>query len=240
MSSLSAQENHCDPQLRSSTNDPHGYRLRGDRCEGEYIRPVGSTTLLVASLTESVEDFNPAASQNLMVEWMAPGNAEIHLRAYALRHRLYYRMDTMRPAGSASYAWPPNLLSIFKLKRSELGTVAWMSSSVGNEKREVFIPLRIRQQAAAIRSRSYQVTLLPGVELTEVFYSLALVGADGRPGAFIKQDQALKYGYYPAERRIDVKTPELKAPGIYFLKIGATLRAGGSTTAEVWFHHPGN
>jgi hypothetical protein len=237
--SLSAQVNHCDPNLRSSGNGPYGYRLRGDRCEGEYSRPVDSTTLLIASLTESVEDFVPATDHELTVEWMTPGNAEIHLRSQALRRRLYYRMDTIRPAGSTSYAWTPNLLAAFNLKRNELGTVAWVSYPVGNTKREVYLPVRIRQQASAVRSRSYQLTLLPGVEFAEVFYSLAPVGTDGRPGAFIKKDQPLEYGYYPAERQINIQMPELKSPGIYYVSIGATRKAGGSTTAEMWFYHSG-
>jgi hypothetical protein len=81
---LLAQQNHCDPQLKQSSGASNGYRLRGDRCEGIYAKEVGSTTLLVASLVESVEDFNPASDRNLFVEWNAPGKADIRLRAQAL------------------------------------------------------------------------------------------------------------------------------------------------------------
>lgn len=237
--SIFPQENHCDPQLRQSTDDPYGYRLRNDRCEGIYIREVASTPLLVASLTESVEDFDLTVNQNLVVEWTAPGpaSADIHLRALALRHRLYYRMDTIRAAGSASYVWPPNLLATLNLHRSDLGIVAWTSYVQGNTKRDVYLPLRIRQQGAANKSHGYQLTLLPGVDLAEVFVSLAPTKPDGSPGAFIKKDQALGYGYYPAERGITLSIPELKTPGVYYLEIGATLRDGSSSTAQVWFYH---
>jgi hypothetical protein len=236
---LLAQQNHCDPQLKQSSGDPNGYRLRGDRCEGIYAKEVGSTTLLVASMVESVEDFNPASDQNLFVEWKAPGNADIRLRAQALRHRLYYQMDTIRPSGSSPYTWRLNLLAAFNLRKNELGFTARTSTPVGETRRDVYLPLRIRRQGPAARSRSYQAVLVPGIELAEVYYSLAPVGQDGRSGAFIKKDQALGYGHYPAERGITLKLPELKTPGIYYLRIGATFRAGGSTTAEVWFYHSG-
>jgi hypothetical protein len=235
----SAQENHCDPQLTPPKDDPYGYRLRGDRCEGEYMRPVGSTTLLIASLTESVENFNPVANRDLVVEWTAPGAVSVHLRAQALRHRLYYRMDTIRPSGSASFRWTPNLLATFKLNRDELGTVAWTSYRVGDANRDVYIPLRISQHGAAIRSRSYELKLLPGVELDEVYYSLAPVKPEGRTGTFVKKDQPVGSGYYPAGRAFVIKVPELRASGIYYLKIGATRKSGGATTAEIWFYSSG-
>ena len=236
---ISAQENHCDPQLNSPKDDPYGYRLRGDRCEGQYMRPVGSTTLLIASLTESVEAFNAAANRDLVVEWTAPQGVSVHLRAQALRHRLYYRMDTIRPSGNGSFRWSPNLLSAFKLNRDELGTVAWISYRVGNANRDVYVPLRISQHGAAIRSRSYELKLLPGVELDEVYYSLAPVKPDGRTDTFVKKDKPVGSGYYPAGRAFVIKVPELRAPGIYYLKIGATRKSGGATTAEIWFYSSG-
>lgn len=234
------QESHCEPHLRQASSDPYGYRLRGDRCEGIYIKDVASTTLLVASLTESVEDLNPASGQSLLVEWTALGSESIRLRAYSLIHRLYYQMDSLRPAGRTSYIWPMDLLAALNFRKNDLGIVAWTSYQVGNTKREVYLPLRIRRQAAAGKSRGYQLVLLPGIELTEVFISLAPVKKDESLGAFFIKDKALGYGYYPAERGVTITIPELKMPGIYYLEIGATLRAGGSSSAKVWFYHNDN
>jgi hypothetical protein len=63
---VSAQQSPCDPNLTQLGQNPQGYRLRGDRCEGIYIQPVsGSTTLLVASFTEFFEDFDPSLSGQL-------------------------------------------------------------------------------------------------------------------------------------------------------------------------------
>ncbi len=234
---LPAPQSPCEPDLNRTGDDPYGYRLRGDRCEGIYIRDVASTTLVVASLTESFENFNPASGRNLVMEWSAPGNADVHLRAGALRRKFYYRMDTIRPAGSTSYTWPPSLLATFDLGRNELGIVAWTSYPVGNTNRNVYVPLRIGQQAAAAQSSSYQLTLMAGAELSEVYLSMAPVSSGGRPGPFIQRDQALGYGYYPAERSININIPKPKARGLYYLEIGATLRAGGSASTKVWFYH---
>jgi hypothetical protein len=234
---LPAQTAACDPQLRQASEDPNGYRSRGDRCEGVYFKEVGSTTLLVASLTESVQDFDVANGKPLLIEWTAPAGAEVHVRARVLRHRLFYQMDTVRPPGSGSYTWPTALLAKFNLRKNELGWMAWAALPVGTATRDVYVPLRVRQ-AAGSRSSSYQVTLLPGVELSEVFISLAPVDREGRVGSFIKKDEPLKYSYYPADRPITIQLPELGEPGIYTLEIKAIRRSGGGASAPpFWFYH---
>lgn len=233
---ISCQENHCDPGLHQ-TSDSNGYRLRGDRCEGIYIRDVGGSVLHVVSLSQWVEDFNPTIDKNLLLEWLSPANTNVRLRAYSLRHRLYYRMDSLRPAGQTSYQWSPNLLASFNLKKHELGLVAWMSQSIDSKNRDVYLPVKLTQQAPAGKAKGYNLTLVPGVELTEVFVSLAPLRPDGKPGAYIKKDVPLNWGYYPAERAVTIVIPELNSSGIYYLEIGATLRAGGSSTEQVWFYH---
>lgn len=234
---LPAQNRDCDPQLKQTSEDPNGYRSRGDRCEGIYIREVGSTTLLVASLTESVEDFALATGKPLLIEWTAPEGAEVRVRARALRHRLYYQMDTVRPPGSGSYIWPTALLSKFNLRKNELGWMAWTAHPVGKATQDVYVPLRVRQTGGS-RSSSYQVTLVPGVELSEVFVSLAPVDKDGRISTYIKKDEPLKYSYYPADRPINIPLPPLGEPGIYNLEIKATRRAGGGASVpSLWFYH---
>ncbi|HXT52052.1 MAG TPA: hypothetical protein VN811_13490, partial [Thermoanaerobaculia bacterium] len=206
---------------------------------GIYFREVASTTLLVAGLTESVADVDTAAAKTLLLEWAAPPGAALHIRARALRHRLYYQMDTMQPAASGSYAWPTALLAKFNLRSKELGLLAWTPRTVGGATRDVYVPLRLRQ-AAASRSPTYQLWLLPGVELAEVFVTLYSVGADGSAGTVIQRDEPLKYGFYPADRVISVPLPPLPAAGTYALEIKALRRAGGSASAPpLWFYHSG-
>lgn len=230
-------QGHCDPNLKQTGSDPNGYRLRGDRCEGVYIREVGGTTV-VASLTEYVEEFNPAASRSLRVEWTAPGNGNVRLRAYSLRHRLYYQMDSLRPEGNSSYDWPTDLLFDLKLMKADLGIVALFSYQVGSNKRDIYLPVRIKQHEATTKPSANQLVLLPDTELDNVFISLAPIMKDGSLGASIKE-WALGRGFYPAGRGIRITIPQAKNSGIYFLKIGATFKGGGSSTKEIWFYQRG-
>jgi hypothetical protein len=75
--------------------------------------------------------------------------------------------------------------------------------------------------------------------LIEVFVSLAAIGVDGRPVSFLRDGEALEYGYYPAERDITIPITGLEIPGVYYLEIGAPLKGGGVTTVELWFYHRG-
>src|SRR5215813_174967 len=72
------QQSPCDLQLSQPPTDPQGYRLRGDRCEGIYIKKVtGNLMLSVVSFTESFEDFDPRAAKDIHIEWARFGTSEI-------------------------------------------------------------------------------------------------------------------------------------------------------------------
>ena len=232
---LRAQQNPCDPNLMQLGQNPEGYRLRGDRCEGIYIEPVsGSTTLLIASFTAVFEEFDPRV--NLKVEWSSPAELPIHLRAYGLREKLYYQMDADVPAAATTYLWPAGVLDALHLCKRDIGVVGYTEYKIGRETRTLYVPLRIRQKDQK-QTHEYQLVLVPGSELKEVFISLAQVGPDGQPHSFLISDRALGKGYYPAERGIQVDLPSLKTPGIYYLEIGATGRYGGPSTQRMWFYH---
>jgi hypothetical protein len=234
---LRAQRNPCDPNLKQLGQNPQGYRLRGDHCEGIYIEPVsGSTTLLIASFTAFFEEFDPRV--NLKVEWSSPVELPIHLRAYGLREKLYYQMDANVSAGATSYLWPAGVLDALHLSKPDIGVVGYTEYKIGSENRTLYVPLRIQQKDQR-QTRQYQLVLVPGSELKEVFISLAQVGPDGQPHSFLISDRALGKGYYPAERGIQVDLPSLETPGIYYLEIGATSRYGGPTTQRMWFYHAG-
>ncbi len=239
-----AQENLCDPNLEQQASDPFGYHLRGkppDRCEGKYIQEVAGTTLLVASLTESFEEYDLKSGEGLIVEWTAPKNERVRLRAQGLRPRLFYRMDTVSAPGSDSYRWSPDILAALNILRRDIGVVGWTEHLVGQNKQDVYVPLRIRQKENAIPFTTYQVILLPGLELTEVFISLARLQPDEKSKHFIMDEEPLGYGYYPAERGVGVEfdVSDLQEPGIYYLEIAVTFRSGGSDTISIWFYHAG-
>jgi hypothetical protein len=225
----------CDPGLNQDQSNPYGYRLRENRCEGLYIRQVAGAPLTVASWTQSFEKYNLASTQPLTIEWKAPPGKSVHLRAEGLRRRLYFRMDAL-PSGN-SFSWQTNLLSALEIGPSELGMTATYQATVDGEEREILLPLRVVQNQKVVLPDAYRLVLIPGEEFKEVY--LTLTDADPASRTAIKRDEPLGYSYYPAERPIEIPIPDLPRPGIYHLQIGASLLAGGSSTADVWFYQPG-
>ena len=232
-------QNPCDPTLLRPPTDPLSYSRRGERCEGVYFREVaGSAGLTVASFTEQFELLELTAGERLHVDWSTPQPLPVKLRAMALRPRLYYRMDALRPAGSTGFDWPAEVLASLKLRGQELGVVGWVEQRVGDQDEDVYVPIRIGKTNQPIaRTGRYLILLVPGATLSEVFVSLSEVGSDGHDVATLKRDEPLGYGLYPAGRAIRITLPSLDRRGLYRVLVGATLSRGGSATKRLLFHH---
>jgi hypothetical protein len=229
----------CDTNVRARSDDPLSYRLRGDRCEGTYAQNVsGSSRLLVASFMESFETMD-TSSTALRVEWTPPGTQPVGLRGYSLRPGLFYRMETVRPASSTSYTWPTDVLRGLDITNADIGVVATTAMTIGGIKRDVLVPLRVSQHKAAVRSPRYRLTVWPSVELKDVFVTLALAGPDGKPKTYVQRDENIAYGFYPAERGIEIPLKAVSAPGTYVVRIAATLPRGGAATQTFMFYHAG-
>lgn len=233
---VAAQPGHCDPGLEQLSG-ALGYRLHEDRCEGLYVREVGSADLVVLSFIEVFEEFDASSGRALRVEWEAPGEERVRLRAQGVG-KLHYRMDTRRPTGTSSFRWPSNVLASLRLTREEIGVAGWIRAPVGDTERRVYLPLRISQRQPPTRPGTYVLELVPGRDLAEVYVSLAAVGVDGEPARFLRDGQALGYGYYPAGRKVKIPLSGLGEPGVYYLQAGARVKGGGPTVAEIWFFHP--
>jgi len=225
---------HCDPTLEARQG-PFGYRLRGDRCEGTFAKDVNAT-LQIASLTEFFEDYSLDSGKALLVQWTSPGEEAVRLRAISLKPRTYYRMDTLRPRGQHSYAWPKDLLSGLSLLRGDIGLVGLVQTKVGGISREVYIPLRVSESERIAPRRDYRVVLSPSVELNEVYVALSVLGPSGQPARVLQEAEPLKNGYYPAGRGVEIILPVLLTSGLHYLEIAATLRAGGSDSIGVLFY----
>lgn len=226
----------CDPDLKPDEQNPNGYRLRQERCEGTYVQEVAGTTLFVGSLTAGFEEYDLAFNKDLQLQWRQPGNAEVHLRAYGLRRRLYYRMDAIRPPGNEPFKWSMAILGALQIQNRDLGIIGWHRQTIGNVDRDVYLPIRVTQRNAANPTNTYALVLQPGVEFKEVYVSVANVNSEGKPTNYLRDSQPLKYGYYPADRRIDVPL-ELQTPGLYLVEIGGELKNGGTTTLEFLMYH---
>jgi hypothetical protein len=232
------QTSSCDPLLEQPKTNPYGYRLRTDRCEGIYVQQVAGATLLVASFTAAFDEYDLNSARNLTVRWTAPASSEVHLRAFGLRRKLYYRMDATRPSAGRFYDWPVDVLAGLNLPRAEIGMVGWIRHPVGKIERDLYLPLQVSAKDGTSGAGPYTLVLLPGVPLSEVYVSVASVGSDGRPATWIRDEQPLKYNYYPAERPIDIRIDRPATSGLYYVLISADIASGGSLTTELWFYDP--
>ena len=228
----------CDETLIRLASPGNGYRPLGDRCEGVYAKQVGGTTLFLASFTEAFENYDLKSRDSLTVSWSAPAESSVQIRAETIRRGRYYRMDTRRPARDTVYRWSNRVLSAEQIVRKELGIVGWVRLPIAGAPRQVHVPLRVEQKASARSCGFYEVQIAPGERLKEVYTSLAPVGADGTLGPFLRQDEPLGYGFYPAEAPIKFKVDRAQLPrvGIYYLKVSARLDTGGSTTKEYYLY----
>jgi hypothetical protein len=226
----------CDPNLHQISDNPLGYKLRGDRCEGIYIQPVSSSSLLLASFTSLFENFDANGVERLSVNWLSPAKTPVRLRAYGLREKLYYQMDTVIPSDKTAYLWPATVLNSLHLSKQDVGVVGFTNFPVGGQDRTVYLPLRISDKSQKT-APGYQIVVIPGEELKEVFLSLAKIEADGQPHTFSISDRPLHLGYYPAERGIFIDIPDPGQPGIYYVEIGATSKYGNPLSKQIWFYH---
>jgi len=147
-------------------------------------------------------------------------------------------MDAVQRLNSNSYIWPTDVLSALNISRHDAGIVGVTEAEIAGDRREVYLPLRVSQDNKSARSSSYSLTLLPGIEMKEVF--LTLTGPSGDRPSKIKDGEAVGFGYYPAERPIEIPVAGLRSRGFYHLEIGATIRSGGVAAIEFWFYHPGS
>ncbi len=237
--SLSAQD-FCDSTLQQVENNPLSYHTIGNRCEGVYVQPLGSTSLQVVSFTEFFENYDLTSSKPLQVDWETPtGSTSVHLRAQGIKRKLYYRMDASS-APDKPFSWPVNVLASLNIEKNDIGVVALTKDSVLGKQKDIYVPVRISQNATeGSRNSNYTITVLPGLEISEIYISIAQPEIDGRPERMIKKKEKLGYGYYPADRSIDIPISGIQERGVYRMQIDATLRNGNSTSIEIWFFIPG-
>ena len=237
-----AEDNFCDDDIfrGSNFNDNWGYYPRGNRCEGRYIRKMGSH-ILVVSLTEYYEDYDIDSEKELIIEWTPPENEKVRLRAYGIGPDLYYRMDTSSAPGSKHFRWPTDVINGLKISRKNLGVVGWMNLPVNGGLRRVYLPLRVWQKHEGQSPGSYEVILQSDSRLAEVYYSLTRLKTEDQQAEVIVDGKELNYGNYPPREGIKINISDLKGPGIYYLEITAIQRNGvAADPIEMWFYHLNN
>jgi len=218
-------------QLAAPVN---GYQARGDRCEGVYARQVAGTTMFLSSFTETFEKYDLESDDPLVIHWTARPDSGVQLRAETIKAGRYYRMDTRAAASDSVYRWPNRILSSERLGKSDLGVLGWTRVNVGGRRRIAYVPVAITQKGAPNSCGPLQLAFSTETRLTEVLVGLTMLDSTGAVLHVIKNDSALNRGFYPAGSPVLVtlKRSDLAKPGIYSLKISATLSPRGNYSHE--------
>jgi hypothetical protein len=138
-----AQGNIC-ASLLAVEGDAHGYRDRGNRCEGVYEAYVGSPTLDIVSLTQGGISYPLDAGVNLTVSGVL--EAELHVRAVAKSPQTFYQMDALLGAGE-SLQWPVSeVLLPQNLSDSRVGVFSWKEEAG----KMIYVPVQIRDSASEL------------------------------------------------------------------------------------------
>ncbi|HKV11905.1 MAG TPA: hypothetical protein VJ725_27415 [Thermoanaerobaculia bacterium] len=231
----------CDTSLAGSVQSPLRYQERQGRCEGIYAQEVGAVTLDIRSLVQSFGPFDPQKDAELELAWLAPPGTDknVHLRAFSLRPRHYYRMDTSLPAARGAWRWPTDLLASEKLDRDNLGVVAWIElPGPGNIPREVYLPLRVQANTAG-HPDGYEVKLVPSKRLKEVRITVSRLDARGNVDAVLRRDEELSDGYYPSNEPFTVSIGDLGQAGFYRLEVSAKDASGYLVEQDLELYHSG-
>lgn len=224
----------CDSNLLQLAAPVNGYQPRGDRCEGVYARQVAGTTMFLSSFTETFEKYDLNADDPLIIRWAAKPDSGIQLRAETIKAGRYYRMDTRAAARDSMYRWPNRILSSERLARSDLGVLGWTRLTLAGRRRVAYVPLAVTQKTSPTSCGPLQVAFSTETRLIEVLVSLAQIDSTGAETRVIKKDEALGRGFYPAGSPIliSLKRADLAAPGLYSLKVSATLSPRGNFARE--------
>ena len=235
-----ADQDICDPQLRSSDSDPLGYRLRGDRCEGRYT-PNASASVVLLSLIEAT-DASAADKGRIEVSWHSASEESVSIQAQSVdpKKKAFYRMDVASPNGQGSYAWESGLLTSLGLSPKDLAIRASIAGTIDHASGRIFLPVVVRSEGLATHERTpgrITVLILPGAELEEVYVSLEKVTDESAPPESVSRQEPLKLGYYPQDFGISFMTPPLPSPGIYHLLLTAAEKSGGAGKLDFYFRY---
>lgn len=232
-----AQEGLCDPAIPLFEESDLGYRDRGDRCEGIYDKlEVSGSTLSVVSFTEGDVSYDPAEAP-LEVTWPLGLDRPVRLRAKPLRPDLFYQMDTVQPATASSFVWPTDFLDTYEIR--EVAILGWAMVPLGGLELPVHLPLAIRQGEGTAEGGGYNLLVVPGVELSEIYVSIDHVDQGGKVDDTLLERHALEWGYYPADSGVSIPLPDLAEPGIYLVTlIAERLRDGIERPEQFWFYQP--
>jgi len=234
---------YCDAELLHVPKSPTSYQVRGDRCEGIYAQQVSTVSVDLRSFVKGFGEFDPETQKELELTWKAPAGIvqNARLRAFSLKPRVYFRMDTAQPAAQGSYRWSTDILAGERLKRENIGILAWVEMpGPAGKAREVYFPL---SAGTSKTLDGYDVTLVPSKKLKKILLTVAQIDGQGnktRDTGVANKDVGGEFAYYGSNEPTILSTGKIGVPGYYRLEIKAIAASGEAVIKEIDFYHSGD
>ena len=231
---------YCDTDLlrQANPNDVDRYMDRGGRCEGLYAEQVSLTgNLLVASLTSGPVMPNAWAGQPLTVQCRYKEPADVHIQAFLLQSRPFYRLDVVQRGSAISWNWDTEVIARYA-KPVNVGLVAWTSAFVDGRAQRVYLPVSnpAVSNPAVRPSGPMKLIVLPPVAVSEAYVTIAGTAPGERP---LRQQAPVGKGSYLRNQRIEIDIPPLPHEGLYRVDVIGRGDVGSVSAPTFWIYSGG-
>ena len=225
----------CDADLIQQTNPRNvdRYMDRGGRCEGLYAEQVSLTgNVLIASLTAGFVMPNAWAGQPVTVQCRYKEAADVHIQAFLLQPRPFYRLDAVQRGSSISWNWDTEVIAKYA-KPVNVGLVAWTSAFVDGQTQRVYMP--VRGPAVSPGSPIKLIVLAP-VSVSEVYVTVASTVKGEKP---LRQQTPLGKGSFLKNQRIEIDLPPFPHEGTYRAEVNCRSDVGSVSTPAFLIYNGG-
>ncbi|MCK9684582.1 hypothetical protein [Scleromatobacter humisilvae] len=239
-----AIDSKCRDDIRPVDDNPLGYRLRGNRCEGLYWSPHASDAAITVL---AVATGAPAAALPgegvLHLGWSgrvsgAIGDA-VQIQAISLRPGLFYRMDATASLGGGRFDWPTDVVRGLSLRGDEIALRVQARARIGQVTWPILLPLSL--SGGATEGAGVRVLVTSTVALFAISWECLRIESSGMPAQSVARGRA--GGPFRAD---EVVTLEVAAPGsrepCYLDIVGEPVVASNMTppSAHVVVQMPSN
>jgi hypothetical protein len=228
-------QTYCDEDLIRQANpkDVDRYKDRGGRCEGLYAEEVSLTgNLLVASLTAGAVKPEQWASQPLTVQCRYKERADVHIQAFLLQPKPFYRLDVVQQGSAISWNWDTEVIAKYA-KPVNVGLVAWTSALIDGQTERIYLP--VSGPAASPRD-PLKLIVLPPVAVGEAYLTIAGTGPGEKP---LRQQAPVGKGSYLKNQRIEIDIPPLPHEGLYRVEVTARASVGSVSAPKFLIYRDG-
>jgi hypothetical protein len=225
----------CDGQI-VNTSDKFGYRLRGDRCEGQYQQPSAGVleALTIVSFACANKSFSISNSRPT-IAWPSNEGLPVSIRIDTLPQiRLRYRLDTAVSASNSRYTWDSDTWSALSIEPEYLGIVIKGPAKIGaNVFHGTLLQARVGTELSLPDcSAGPTLAVRTGVPITVLKVCTAALAPDGQP---VGQPacQTVTGSFFP-NKSINVPLGVLKS-ATHLLQVTLETTPPGPSTAARYY-----